>query len=151
MIGAMPTGGVRQPRKRQPPIVLPLLALWALWAFGYQTVWKRYNIQVNGVVVSSVDTPATGAPRYVTAYVIRGDDGIDRPYTAGASDASQQRSIPIGTRIDKKYGELGYWVGSHWVAFPNGFYTVILVFALGALLSAAVTWWRKESLGDEDE
>jgi hypothetical protein len=146
----MRTGGVRNPGTRQPPIGLALVVLWALWAFGYQTVWKRYDFQVNGVVVSSVDTPATGAPRYASAYVIRGDDGIDRFYTAGASDASLERSIPVGTRIDKKYGELGYWVGSQRVAFPDGFYTVILVFALGALLSAAVTWWRQGSLGEED-
>jgi hypothetical protein len=146
MIFAMQSDGIAKPGKRQPPIFLVLLALWALWAFGYRTVWQRYNTQVEGVVVSSVDTPATGVPRYATAYVIRGDDGINRFYTAGPSDASLRRSIPVGTRIDKKYGELGYWIGGRWIAFPVMFYSPILFLALGVLLSAAVTWLRNGGL-----
>ena len=83
------------------PIILIVSALWIFWGFGYQTVWQRFTTQLNGVVVSSRDIPSTGAPRYATEYVVHGEDGHDQTYLAGATDGSLERSLPIGTSIQK--------------------------------------------------
>jgi hypothetical protein len=114
-----------------------MAALLILWGFGYQTVWQRLTIQIEGTIVSSRDEPVTGAPRYVTYYVVRGTDGNDRAYVAGASDTSLQRHMPVGAHIHKVWGELGYEVDGRWIAFPLGFYGGFLCLA-GILLGLAV-------------
>ncbi|MGH6818057.1 MAG: hypothetical protein ACREC1_04720 [Methylovirgula sp.] len=127
------------------PIVLILAGLWIFWGFGYQTVLARYLIHVNGVVVSSFDVPSKGAPRYGTDYVIRSPDGHEVRYTAGATDASLERSLPVGTRIRKVRWELGYEVDGRWVVFPVAFYSIILAAAFIALGYGIYRWpaWRR--------
>jgi hypothetical protein len=96
---------------------------WFIWGFGYETVWQRLTTQVDGTVTSSQDVPATGASRYVTEYIIQGLDGQTQAYLAGPTDASLQRSLPVGTHIHKKRGELGYEVDGRWIAFPMASYS----------------------------
>jgi len=97
-------------------VVFTLSALWILWGFGFQTLWVRYTTELEGVVVYSHHTSRT--PRYGTEYVIRDASGHDTHYVAGATDASLDRSIPVGSRIEKKWGQLGYALDGEWQSFP---------------------------------
>jgi hypothetical protein len=128
-------------------VFLTLFALWILWGFGLQTVWERYTTELEGVVVSSHDTPSKGAPRYATEYVIRDASGHDIHYGAGASDASLERSIPVGSRIEKKWGQLGYELNGQWRSFPVAFYSAALGAACFVLVMAAFVQWRSKQRG----
>ena len=122
-------------------VILTIFALWILWGFGFQTLWARYTIELEGVVVSSRDAPSRGAPRYATEYVIRNANDHDTYYVAGATDASLERSIPVGSRIGKKWGQLGYQLDGQWRSFPVAFYFAIMGAALFALFWAALVQW----------
>jgi hypothetical protein len=128
--------------KAPAPIVLVVTAIWILWAFEYETVIKRLTTDVDGVVIASTDFPSRNAPRYATQYLIRGPDGKDQIYIAGATDASLERSMPVGTRISKRRGQLGYVRNGSWVNFPTGFYGGMLGVAVGCLAWAVLIWRR---------
>jgi len=81
------------------PLIPILVAIYIAWGFGYETVVARLRIEADGVVVSSRDSPSVGAPRYATYYVLRGPDGQDHSYVAGATDADLPRNMPVGTKI----------------------------------------------------
>ena len=115
-------------------------ALWMLWGFGYETVWKRYSTEVEGVVISSQNVPQEGGPRYVTEYIVRSADGRDFRYVAGPTDASLQRGLQPGTRIRKLWGRLDYEVNGNPMSFPVPFYSAIVGLALFCLLWAAAQW-----------
>lgn len=116
-----------------PKWVLMLCAgFWILWGFGYQTAWPFFQSSVEGTIISSSDTPSRGAPRYGTKYVIRSDDGHEQSYTAGATDASLQRSLPVGTRLLKHRWSFSYEVNDRRVWFPIGVYGVLLIGAVVA-------------------
>ena len=124
--------------------VVPMIAAgWIIWGFGYQTVWQRFTIQLEGVVTSSRDAPATGAPRYVTNYLVHGEDGQDRTYASGPTDGSLERSIPVGAHIRKQWGQLGYEVNGLWIAFPVAFYSAAFGVAAFLALVAFGAWWRE--------
>jgi hypothetical protein len=126
-----------------PQSVIPtIFALWILWGFGFQTLWARYTTEFEGVVVSSRDNPSKGAPRYTTEYVIRDASNHDTRYVAGPTDASLERSIPVGSRIEKKWGQLGYQLNDQWRSFPIAFYSAIMGVAFFALFWAALVQWR---------
>jgi hypothetical protein len=116
-----------------------------VWVSG-GTVWQRLAIEVNGVVVSSHDTPYKGAPRYGTEYVIRSQDGSERGYIAGPNDGSLQRSLPVGTQIHKAWGELGYNIDGRWINFPTIFYGSTLGIALGCLSWAGLLWKNRPDI-----
>jgi hypothetical protein len=58
-------------------------AFWILWGFGFETVWQRLTLVVEGTIISSRDIPSKSSGRYVTEYVIRGPHGQDHRYVAG--------------------------------------------------------------------
>jgi hypothetical protein len=123
-------------------VILSFAAVWILWGFGAQTVWTRLTTEVDGIVVSSRDVPSKGAPRYATEYVIHGPDGRDVQYVAGATDASLERSIPVGTQIRKRWGQLGYELNGQWESFPIYAYSAIFGAAFFVLFWAAILQWR---------
>ncbi|VIO75196.1 hypothetical protein [Bradyrhizobium ivorense] len=123
-------------------VILTLLALWILWSFGFQTLWARYATELDGVVVSSLDKPSKGAPRYATEYVVRDASNHDTPYVAGPTDAFLERSIPVGSRIEKKWGQLGYRLDDRWRSFPVTFYSAVMGAAFFMLFWAALVQWR---------
>jgi hypothetical protein len=126
-------------RKPQPkPIVLFVFGLWIIWGFGYQSLWKRLVTNVEGTVVSVRDIPSPLAPaRHGTEYAIRTADGNNISYTAGATDASLPRSMPIGTTIEKKRWHFSYERNGHKVEHFNVvFYVVTLSAAVGVLIWA---------------
>jgi len=124
------------------PLALVAWALWMLWGFGVQTVWVRLNTEVDGVVVSSRDTPFTGAPRYATSYVVHGSDGRDHAYVAGCTDAALSRSMPVGTHIHKARWQLGYERNGQRVNFPTAVYAAILGTATACLFWGILQWRR---------
>lgn len=124
----------------RPTIVLFISAVWILWGFGYETVWNRLTMRVDGVIVASLDFPSKGAPRYTTEYVIRDAGGHDHRYIAGYTDASLERSLPVGTEIRKEWGELGYDVNGRKIAFPTYFYSTMFGAALFCLLWGTWLW-----------
>jgi hypothetical protein len=124
----------------QPTIVLFISALWVSWGFGYQAVWQRFTTEVDGVVISSRDIPLKGAPRYSTEYVVRDASGGDHRYIAGATDASLERSLPVGTEIRKEWGSLDYEVNGEKIRFPTYFYSAMCGVALFSLLWGVVLW-----------
>lgn len=149
----VPVDGFRdQPLKRQTalrpaagagpnPIVILLFALWILWAFGFETVGARLQTQVDGVVTSSRDIPATRGPRYATEYTLRGPDGQDHIYVAGPTDASLPRSMPVGTYLKKRRWHLYFERNEQRVDdFPLFFYQVALGIALGCVVLSAILW-----------
>lgn len=123
-------------------VVLTLFALWLLWGFGFQTLWVRYTTELEGVVVYSHDTPSKGTPRYATEYVIRDASGHDADYVAGATDASLDRSIPVGSRIEKKWGQFSYELDGQRRSFPVAFYSAIMGVAVFVLFWAALLQCR---------
>lgn len=128
------------------PIVPFLFAIYILWGFGYETVVARLRIEVDGVVVSSLDSPSKGAPRYATEYVVRGPDGRDQQYVAGATDADLPRSMPIGTQIKKLRWHLYYERDRRVVRdFPVAFYSAILGVALSFLIWSFLLWWNSRA------
>jgi hypothetical protein len=99
-----------------PKWVLMLCAgFWILWGFGYQTAWPFFQSSVEGTIIS-----------------IRSDDGHEQSYTAGATDASLQRSLPVGTRLLKHRWSFSYEVNDRRVWFPIGVYGVLLIGAVVA-------------------
>jgi hypothetical protein len=129
---------MRSPPARVVPVLL--FGIWILWGFGYETVWQRYATAVDGVIVSCHDDPSTGAPRYASEYVVRDDLGHDQTYVAGPTDASLERSLSVGTRIEKRWGQLGYRVNGEWIAFPAFFYSGMLAIALFCVAWALWQW-----------
>jgi hypothetical protein len=122
-------------------IVIRILAAgWILYGMGYQTVFERYKLQLDGVVVESHDIPSKGASRYETEYLIRDQAGHDQLYIAGPTDASLQRSLDVGTKIHKNYGDLGYSINESWVEFPTYFYSIVMVIAVALLVSGVLTY-----------
>jgi hypothetical protein len=94
-------------RQRARNVMAFLGTILVLWVFGLTTLqWLR--ISVDGTVIASRDDPATGAPRYVTEYVLRGNDGSQFSYVAGPTDGSLPRSMPIGTKVKKIAWHVNY-------------------------------------------
>ncbi len=124
------------------PGVLAIAALWIIGGFGFGTLGQRLWLEVRGTITSSHDTPSAGGPRYTTDYTIRGADGREFHYTAGPTDASLARSMPVGTVLNKQRWNLGYERDGAWVNdFGVTFYVVMLVIGF-ALLVASIVIWR---------
>ena len=114
------------------PYVVAAAALWFLF-MGVNEITGRLLIEVEGVVVSS---RTTAGNRPVTAYVLRGSDGEERGYTAGPTDKSLPRRLPVGTYLGKNKYELSYVENGKVVNdFPLGFYVGIC--CVGIMLA----WW----------
>jgi len=111
------------------------MGMFILFGFGFETVGLRLWIDVDGTVTSSTDLPDRRAARYATDYTISSPDGHESTYTAGATDASLARSLPLGTKIIKRRWELGYFVDGRWIAFPMYFYGPVLALGFGSLVS----------------
>jgi hypothetical protein len=106
------------------------------------TVPPRLWLSLDGAVVSSVDEPYRGAPRYDTRYRLRGRDGHLIDYTAGPTDGDLDRSIAVGSAIRKARGELGYSVDGRWRGFSWQAYALVFVLSLACFGRAAFYGWR---------
>jgi len=91
---------LRKAKFKPNPILFAVWALWMLWV-SLSPIWFRLNTELNGVVVSAQDVPPTRGPRYATKYILRGPDGHEYEYWAGATAGSLPRSMPVGTYLKK--------------------------------------------------
>ena len=129
------------------PVPFLILAVWIIWIFGFQTVGARLTTELDGLVVSSQDVPAGRGPRYSTEYTLRGPDGGQRIYVAGATDASLPRSLPVGTYLRKKKWRLSYTENGEIVNdFPISFYVLTLGIAIGCLGWSVFALLRRDRL-----
>lgn len=139
---------IAAPVARRPsapaPAALILMALFILWGFGIDTVGRRLVTHVEGVVISRQIIPRQWYSHGTsTIYVVRGPDGIDHQYVAGATDASLPRNIPVGAYLTKHQWELSYLLnGKRIDDFPRVFYSVTSGIALACLLWGGLLWMR---------
>ena len=138
------TANLMEIKAAPSPEVFLFFGLFILWGFGYQTVGVRLITQLNGVVVSRRDIPSTGAPRYATEYTLRGPDGHESIYTAGPTDASLPRSMPIGTFLKKRRWHLDYEKNGQRVDdFGVFFYGVVSAAGLRSVIWSLLSWRRQ--------
>jgi len=131
---------VRQAKTRPHPAILLVWALWMIWIVA-STTWSRLELQLNGVVTASRDIPPTRGPRYATEYILRGPDGRDQQYVAGATSDSLPRSMPVGTYLKKQRWQLGYERNGQKVDdFGLWFAGLLLCVAAGALRWSFNIW-----------
>jgi hypothetical protein len=138
-----------RPANNALPILLIVWGVWLLWGFGCQTVFDRLLLEVDGTVTSEQNVPSKGAPRYATYYALRSSTGSISTYAAGATDASLERGLPVGTRIHKTRWQLGYEINDHWVSFPVIFYSLTLCIGLAAIMAGVVRWRALRKGGSE--
>jgi hypothetical protein len=122
--------------------LVPFLAsLWIIWAFGLHTLGARLWTQLDGVVIGSRDVPPTRGPRYVTEYTVREHAGREVFYTAGPTDASLSRSMPIGTRVTKQRWHVDWERDGRRVNdFSLSFYLLMSAIGWGLLVWSALLW-----------
>jgi hypothetical protein len=126
--------------------VLILFGLFILWGFGWETIGHRLLTNVDGVIVASRDVPETGAPRYATQYTVRGPHGDEQVFWAGATDASLPRSMPVGTRIQKRRWHVEYERNGARVGFPEiYFYGAISACGFGMAVWGMLSCVRSEN------
>lgn len=135
-----------KPRPREiAPVMLIAVAIMIFWSFGVESVGRRLVIELDGVVIARQQIPRTWSKHGTgMTYVVRGADGVDRPYVAGGTDASLPRDIPIGTYLQKRKWELSYFRnGSRIDDFPRLFYSGLGGIALACLLGATLQLVRR--------
>ena len=127
------------------PGVLIGVALWIVWGFGYETVWQRLALELDGTVIARREIPPSWATHgTATAYVVRGADGRDHDYVSGATDASLPGNIPVGTTIEKHRWALSYSLnGVRIEDFPTDFYSAWCGVALACVLWAVLQVARR--------
>ena len=127
------------------PAVLIAVALWIVWGFGYETVWQRLALELDGTVIARREIPQTWASHGpATAYVVRGADGRGHDYVSGGNDASLPGNIPIGTGIEKHKWALSYSLnGVRIDDFPIYFYSAWYGVALACVLWAVLQVARR--------
>ena len=128
-----------------PPVVLIAVAIWIVCGFGYETVWQRLALELDGTVIVRREIPPSWASHGTgTAYVVRGADGGNHDYVTGATDASLPGNIPIGTGIEKHKWALSYSLnGVRIDDFPTYFYSAWCGVALACVLWAVLQVVRR--------
>jgi len=126
-------------REIAPGFVI-VVAIGIFWTFGYNGVWHRLQIDLEGKVTTRQDFPQT---RYThgptTLYTLIKGDGTIREYTATATDPSLPRTIPIGAYVMKRKGELFYFLNGERIDdFPLTAYIVLLCVGLGCMIGAGI-------------
>jgi hypothetical protein len=128
------------------PVVLMLFGLFILYGFGYETLGARLWTELEGVVISSRDNPASRGPRYATEYTIRVPDGRESTYIAGATDATLERNLPVGTYVRKRRWRVDYEINGQRVKdFGILFYGFMVCLGIGCIVWSAVISYRRRS------
>jgi len=113
---------------RRKATVLIVFGLFILWGFGWNTVGRRLLTVIDGVIVARRAVPSA------TEYTVRGDDGSEHVFLAGATDASLPGDIPVGTRIRKKLWDLDYEQDGRRESFPWIFYSSVVGIGLSLVV-----------------
>ena len=128
------------------PGVLLVLALVTLPTCGYNGVWQRYQLDLQGTVTARQDFPRTKRSRGpTTQYTLQANDGTILEYTATPGDASLPRTIPVGVHVTKRKGELFYFLNDRRVDdFPIDAYLIWLGFGAASLIGAGMMLAREQ-------
>jgi hypothetical protein len=128
------------------PGILLLLAIGLFWTFGYNGIWHRLQIDVEGTVTARQDLPQnkyTHGP--TTLYTLRTSDGAFLEYTATRTDPSLPRTIPVGVNVTKRKGEMVYFLNGRRIDdFPLQAYVIFLGFGTAFLIGAGVLLARDQ-------
>jgi hypothetical protein len=144
----MVTGmSIRERLRDLAPGMLIVIALGLFWTFGYNGIWQRLQIDLDGKVTARQDYPQT---RYThgpqTVYTLQRSDGSIGEYTATRNDPSLPRTIPIGASVTKKKWELSYLLNGQRVDdFPIFAYVAFLVVGVVSLIATSI-WLARERL-----
>jgi hypothetical protein len=77
-------------------------------------------------------------------YIVRAPDGTEQLYTAGGTDSSLPRDLPVGAHIVKRRWELSYSLnGKRIDDFPIYFYSAVTCVACALLVWAGRRWSRR--------
>jgi hypothetical protein len=131
------------------PGILLIFAIGIFFTVGFNGLWHRLQIDVDGTVTARQDfarTSSTHGP--TTRYTLKKDDGTVRTYMATDSDPSLPRTIPIGVHVTKHKGETFYFLNGQRIDnFPLHNYVIALgvgfAFLIGAGLLLARDRWRR--------
>jgi hypothetical protein len=124
--------------------MLLILAIGIFFTVGYNGLWHRLQIDVDGTVTARQDflrTSSTHGP--TTRYTLKKDDGTVRTYMATSSDPSLPRTIPIGVHVTKHQGETFYFLNGQRIdGFPLHNYVIALGVGFAFMIGAGVLLMR---------
>jgi mannose-6-phosphate isomerase-like protein (cupin superfamily) len=122
------------------PGMLLIFAIGIFFTVGYNGLWHRLQIDVDGTVTARQDfarTSSTHGP--TTRYTLKNDDGTVRTYMATNSDPSLPRTIPIGVHVTKHKGETFYFLNGRLIDdFPLKAYVIALGVGIAFLIGAGI-------------
>jgi hypothetical protein len=135
----------RKKLRELAPGLLIVAAIGIFWTFGYNGLWHRLRLDVEGHVTARQDFPQT---RYThgpqTVYSLQRSDGSAFEYTATQVDPSLPRTIPIGAYIAKREWDVSYLLNGERVDdFPIIAYVASLVVGLACSIGAGVLLVRE--------
>jgi hypothetical protein len=135
----------REKLRELAPGLLILIAIGIFWTFGYNGLWHRLRLDVEGQVTARQDFPQT---RYThgpqTVYSLQRNDGSTFEYVATRVDPSLPRTIPIGAYIAKREWDVSYLLNGERVDdFPIIAYVVFLVVGSACIIGAGVLLARE--------
>lgn len=118
----------------KPHLIFIVIGLWFSW-LPISEIYNRASIELQGVITSSnTSCVQPQNNRCSTVYLTQNSTSSTSKYIAGSTDASLQRYLPIGTKIEKLKWQLNYKINEKVVNdFPIGFYGGVLTFCITAL------------------
>jgi hypothetical protein len=136
---------LREKLRELAPGIMIVAAIMIFWTFGYNGLWHRLRLDVEGKVTARRDFPQT---RYThgpqTVYTLQRSDGFIHEYTATQVDPSLPRTIPIGAYITKREWDMSYLLNGERVDdFPIVAYVVFLVIGSACIVGAGVLLARE--------
>jgi hypothetical protein len=122
------------------PGILLIFAIGIFWTAGYNGVWYRARIDVEGTVTARKDFPPnkyTHGP--TTRYTLKTGDGTIREYTATHAEPSLPRTIPVGVSVTKRKGEMFYSLNGRRIDdFPLRTYVIVLGVGIAFMIGAGI-------------
>lgn len=128
------------------PGILLVFAIGIFWTVGYNGVWHRLRLDVEGTVTARRDFPQnkyTHGP--TTRYTLKKADGTIREYTASRNEPSLPRTIPVGVNVTKRKGEIFYALNGRRIDdFPLTTYVILLSFGTAFLIGVGILLAREQ-------
>jgi|SoiMethySBSTD1v2_1073268.scaffolds.fasta_scaffold3602733_1 hypothetical protein len=120
------------------PVAIGFVSALVLWGFGYEKMWARYKLEIDGDVIASrsfVPHPEKGNDG--TEYFVRELDGrVTRHVTTGP--------MPVGTHVRKEWGHFDFEIDGRRVGgFPIVTYSIITNIALLGVFWGIFGWWLR--------
>ena len=136
----------RESLRNAMPAFLIVVAVGIFWTFGYNGIWHRLQIDIEGKITARQDLPQTVYTHGpTTLYTLQQGDGSVHEYTATLVDPSLPRTLPVGAYVTKRKGEVTYFLNGKPVDdFPLTAYIVLLGVGIVCLIAAGVPLVRAQ-------